>query len=257
MSALLSFMKKEWMEQVRSGRFLILGIIFVLFGIMNPAVAKMTPGLLESMADSLEGTGIIITEVEVTAMESWVQFFKNTPMMLIAFLLLQSSIFTKEYQSGTLMLALTKGLERYKVLMAKSSILVLLWTCGYWTCFGITYLYNAYFWDNSIAKNLMFSAVCWWLFGMLTCALLVFFSMLASSNTGALAGTGVVVVAAYVLTVFPKSKKYSPALLMDGNALIYGIEDTEQYMAAVGITLLIMLFCFMASIPILNKKQIF
>lgn len=36
-------MKKEWMEQVRSGRLLILVIIFILLGIMNPAVAKLTP----------------------------------------------------------------------------------------------------------------------------------------------------------------------------------------------------------------------
>lgn len=54
MKSLLAFMKKEWMEQVRSGRLLILVIIFILLGIMNPAVAKLTPWLLEMMADSLE-----------------------------------------------------------------------------------------------------------------------------------------------------------------------------------------------------------
>lgn len=43
MKSLLAFMKKEWMEQVRSGRLLILVIIFILLGIMNPAVAKLTP----------------------------------------------------------------------------------------------------------------------------------------------------------------------------------------------------------------------
>ena len=51
MKSLLAFMKKEWMEQVRSGRLLILVIIFILLGIMNPAVAKLTPWLLEMMAD--------------------------------------------------------------------------------------------------------------------------------------------------------------------------------------------------------------
>ena len=81
--------------------------------------------------------------------------------------------------------------------------------------------------------------------------------MFAVSNTGALAGTGVVVVAAYVLTLFPKIKKYSPAMLMDGNSLIYGVENAEKYMAAVWITLVIILVCFFVSIPILNKKQMF
>lgn len=63
MKSLLAFMKKEWMEQVRSGRLLILVIIFILLGIMNPAVAKLTPWLLEMMADSLEASGMTVTAV--------------------------------------------------------------------------------------------------------------------------------------------------------------------------------------------------
>ena len=43
MKSLIAFIKKEWMEQVRSGRLLILLILFTLFGIMNPAIAKLTP----------------------------------------------------------------------------------------------------------------------------------------------------------------------------------------------------------------------
>ena len=44
MKSLLAFIKKETMEQFRSGRLTILGILFVLLGVMNPAVAKITPG---------------------------------------------------------------------------------------------------------------------------------------------------------------------------------------------------------------------
>ncbi len=43
MRQLFAFGKKEWMELVRSGKFLVLLILFCLFGIMNPAVAKLTP----------------------------------------------------------------------------------------------------------------------------------------------------------------------------------------------------------------------
>ena len=111
MRSLLAFTKKEITEQARTGKLLFLGILFVLFGIMNPAVAKLTPWLMEQMADSLADMGMNITEVTVTAMDSWVQFFKNIPMALIAFVLLESSIFTKEYRSGTLILSLTKGLS--------------------------------------------------------------------------------------------------------------------------------------------------
>lgn len=256
MRSLLSSLKKEWLEHLRSGRLLILGMIFVLLGIMNPAVAKLTPWLFEVMADSLAESGMIVTDVTVSAMDSWVQFYKNVPMGLIVFVLLESSIFTKEYQSGTLVLALTKGLERYKVIVSKAIILFMLWTIGYWCCFGITYGYSAYFWDNSVAENLMFSVVCWWIFGLWTIFLMVFFSTLSDTNAGVLCGTGGVVLGFYLLGLLPKVKKYVPTQLMDGNSLIYGGCRKEDYTMAMVITLILSVACLVVSVPIFNKKKI-
>lgn len=256
MKTLLAFMKKEWLEQLRSGWLAILGILFVLFGIMNPAIAKLTPWLFEVMADTLEGSGLSVTAVTVSAMDSWMQFFKNIPMALIVFILLESSIFTKEYQSGTLVLALTKGLDRYKVVISKTLTLLVLWSVGYWLCFGITYGYNAYFWDNSVAQNLLFSVLCWWLFGIWTIVLAILFSTSAKSNTGVLTGTGGIIIVSYLIGMIPKVKEYMPMLLMDGNSLIYGASDPQTYSAAIFITVILCVICFVICIPMFNKKQI-
>ncbi len=256
MKSLFAFMKKEFTEQLRSSRLMFLGLLFVLFGIMNPAIAKLTPWLLETMADSLAESGMIVTDVKVSAMDSWVQFFKNMPMGLIAFVLLESSIFTKEYTSGTLVLSLTKGLERYKVVVSKTVVLIALWTVGYWLCFGITYGYNAYFWDNSIAQNLIFSVVCWWLFGVMVIALLVLFSTVAKSNTGVLLETGGVVLASYLIGLLPKCSKYLPTNLADGNSLIYGLAEATAYIPSLIIAVTASIICFVVSIPVFNKKQL-
>ena len=137
MKAFFAFTKKEITGQIRSGKITVLCLLFLMIGIMNPAVAKLTPWLLEAMADSMAESGMIVTEVTVSAMDSWVQFFKNIPICLIAFVLMQSSIFTNEFSSGTLLLSLTKGLERYKVVLSKAAVLLALWTLGYWLSFGI------------------------------------------------------------------------------------------------------------------------
>lgn len=256
MKSLIAFTKKEWMEQVRSGRLVILLILFVLFGIMNPAVAKLTPWMLEMMAETLEESGMVVTTVTVDALTSWIQFFKNIPMALIVFVLMESSIFTKEYQSGTLVLALTKGLERYKVILAKTMVLTVFWSVGYWICFGITYGYNAYFWDNGIAQNLLFSVVCWWLFGLFVVTLMVLFSVMSEGNTGVLLGTGSVVLVMYLLTLLPKVKLFSPAKLMGSGALLTGAEDTAGYVKAIIITVVFCVGCVTASIPVQNKRRI-
>jgi len=251
-----ALMKKEWIEQVRTGKLMILGAIFVLFGIMNPAIAKLTPWLLKMMADSLAESGMIITDISVSALDSWVQFFKNMPIALIVFVLVEGGIFTREYQSGTLVLTLTKGLDRKMVVFTKAAILFLLWSAGYWLCFGITYGYNMYFWDNAAASHLLFSVIGWWLFGVWVIALMVLFSSVATANTGVFLGAGGSALAAYLMTIFPKLKTYSPAMLTEANALIYGKGEPTEYMTAIAVAAMTGILCLAGSLILIKKKKL-
>lgn len=78
MRSFLAILKKENLECVRSGKLTILCILFLLFGIMNPAIAKMIPWLLKIMSDSLAETGMTVTDTTIDALTSWTQFFKET-----------------------------------------------------------------------------------------------------------------------------------------------------------------------------------
>ncbi len=256
MRAFTAFLKKELLECIRSGKILILGILFVVFGIMNPAIAKLTPWLFELLSEDLAENGMAVTQVSVDALTSWTQFFKNIPMALIAFLLIMGGIFTREYETGTLVLLLTKGLSRYKVILAKGAVMMLLWTAGYWVCFGITYGYNAYFWDNSIAEQLIRATVYWWCFGIFTVTLTVLFSVLAKGYSGVLLGVGGAVLFSYLLGCLPKASAYVPTSLMNGMTFLTGAETVGEYLPALIITLLLSAACMTVSIPIFNKKQL-
>lgn len=256
MNSLITLMKKEYLEAVRTGKIIILILLFVLFGIMNPAIAKLTPWMMEMLSDTMAEGGLIVTDIQVDAMTSWTQFFKNIPVALIAFVLIFSDIFTKEYKSGTLLLVLTKGLPRYKVVLAKTVLLLSLWTAGYGICFAITYGYNDYFWNNGIANNLFFSVTVWWLFGVWAICLIVLFSSLLQNNTGVSLCTGGTVLMAYLLSIIPKARVYSPAMLMDINSLLMGTEEAGAYIKAIVIAALLCIVCVTVSIPVINKKQL-
>ena len=256
MRSLVAFTKKEITEHFRSSKLTVLGLIFLLIGVMNPAVAKLTPWFLEIFADALAESGITVTEVTVTAMDSWVQFFKNIPIALIAFALIESSIFTKEYSTGTLILSLTKGLARYKVVFAKAFTLNALWTLGFWLTVAITYGYNAYFWDNSVAKSLGFSLFAWWLFGLLIIALLTLLSTALSSGSTVLFGLGGVVLVSYIIGLIPKVGKFAPTYLTDGNSLIYGVLEAKSYLPAVVVAIVIIIASYAVSVLAFNKKQL-
>lgn len=256
MIAFFAFLKKEFLAHLRTGKLFILLGVFALFGIMNPGIAKLTPWLLEEMSESLAQSGMNITATQSSVLDSWVQFFKNIPMALIVFVILESRIFTAEYRSGTLVLSLTKGLDRYKVVVAKTLTLVLLWTVLFWLCAGITYGCNAFFWDNKDAQQLLFSTACWWVFGLWVVMLTVLFSVLFPSNIGVLGGTAGAVLVAYLLSLLPKLKDCLPTFLMDGNSLIYGLAKPEDYGMALGITAGLSVLFFLVSIPLFNKKQL-
>lgn len=256
MKSLIAFLKKEFMEQSRTSKLVLLGILFTLFGLMSPVIAKITPLIVDMMADTMAQSGMVVTEVTVTALDCWTQFFKNAPLALIAFVLVESSIFTREFESGTLLMSLTKGLSRYKVVITKTVVLVTLWTVGYWLCFGITYAYSVYFWDNSIVQHLWLGAVNLWVFGVQIAALMMLFSTMSGSNTGVLVGTGGVVLGSYLLGMIPRIARYLPTQLMDGTSLVYGKTTPEDYLAALGIAIAISVVCFIISIPVFNKKSV-
>lgn len=237
-----AFLKKEWMEWWRTGRFMVLLLIFVLFGIMNPAMAKLTPWLMETISESLADAGFVTTAVSVDAMTSWVQFYKNIPVALIVFVLISSGNFTAEYEKGTLIPVVTRGLARWKILAAKAVFLLGVWTALYVICFGITYGYNAYFWDNGVAGNLLFALVCTWMFGVWVTALLIFFSAVSKTGSQVLLGTGGVALGVYLLDMFPKLDAFLPAKLMKGLELLQrvgGPEDFYASMAAAGVMVLL------------------
>lgn len=256
MKTFYAFLKKEFTDTARTGKFIILVLLFTLFGIMNPVLAKLTPWMLEMVAESMADSGLVLTEVPVDAMTSWTQFFKNLPIALIVFVLMFCDIFTGEYKSGTLLLVLTKGLSRYKIVLAKTALMLSLWTLGYALCFGITYGYNAYFWDNDIARSLFFAAALWWLFGVWVICLIVLFSSLLRSHTGVSLSVGGTAFLAYLICVLPKAKVYSPAALMNAGSLLSGGAGAEVYGRAAATAVVCGVICVAASIPVMNRKQL-
>ena len=44
---------------------------------MSPAVAKLTPWMMETLSDSMAGSGFIVTDVQVDALTSWTQFLRT------------------------------------------------------------------------------------------------------------------------------------------------------------------------------------
>jgi ABC-2 type transport system permease protein len=256
MKQLVAFTKKEWVESIRTGKLLIMVIIFTLFGIMNPAMAKLTPWLYDKLSDSMAEQGIIVNEMTVDAMTSWGQYYKNVPMGIIVLVVMFCGILVGEYQKGTLINILTKGLSRWKVITAKSVISILIWTICYWLSYGITYGYNAYFWDNSIANHLFASAFCIYLIGIWFISLILVGSVFFESSSGVLLFTGAIFVLVYLASMIPTIKEYLPTELLGASSMLPNASKPSDYIKSIVVTLVSMTVGYVITIIKFNKKRI-
>ena len=256
MIQLMAFVKKEWTEVLRTGKFVMIAVLFILFGVMNPAIAKLTPWMMEAFSESLKGSGLTVTEAKVDALTSWMQFYKNVPVALIVFLLMFSGILAVEYQKGTLINMITKGLSRWKIVLSKSVVLLFLWSLGYWMCYGITYVYNAYFWDNSIAKDVGFAAFCVYMLGVWLIALMMLMSTLFSAGSAVAVGTGGVFFVLYLFSMLPDLKEYLPYYLMSASGLLSGAGEAGDYTTALLVAAVLAVIQLVVAILVFNRKDV-
>ena len=251
-----AFLKKEWMESVRTGRLLILTIIFVLLGIMNPAIAKLTPWLMDMMKESIADSGLAVGEVTVNAMTSWTQYYKNASIVLIVMVLLSSTTFTNEYQKGTLIQVVTKGLSRRKIFFSKLLTGYVTWTVLFLLYTGVTFAYTMYFWGEDEVPNLIYGIVFFWFLGMMIMSLLAMFGTLSSNSGQVLLGTGGFLFITILLGYVPSISKVMPLKLLDGLQLCNEKALVSDFTGALIFSSVTIVICVIIGMLAFDKKKL-
>ena len=222
MKQLLALIQNEFLALLRTGKITVLLIVFSIFGILNPALAKLTPWMLSLMSQSLSDQGITIGNIAVNALTAWTQYFKNLFMEYVLLLALFGGIFASEYQSGTLVNVLTKGLPRWKVAASKWLVVFVCWSVCSWLTFGITFGYSAYFWGGDVVLHLGLAACCAYLLGVWLFSLELAFASAFTSGMNALLCTGAVYALLFALGLLPSFAPWLPVRLNDSLALLTG-----------------------------------
>ena len=250
----LAFLKKEVFEYAKTYKLIIMLMVFAVFGITNPLMAKLLPEILGSLMTD----GIIMTLPEATAYDAWTQFFKNaTQMGLIVMMILFSPVLSSELSKGTLINMVTKGLSRTAVILSKYTCMVLVWTISIALCFGLTYSYTVYLFPAGETANLLFSTLCLWLFGEFLLTVLLLSATLTKSNYGCLLITGVAVVVCMIVNIIPAAHRYNPiSLVTDNMGLITNSIEVSSLYCTILISFLLSFLFVLLSVMIFRKKQL-
>lgn len=253
MRAFIAFTKKEFIESVRTYKLFIIFAVFLLFGMLNPIMAKILPEILSSITPS----GISITLAVATPLDSWIQFYKNmSGMLIIVFVIVYSGAIATELSRGTLVNMLTKGLSRKTVILSKFTSTTLIWTIGYLICFGTTLAYTVYLLPGEL-PNIMFAAFCMWLFGVLIISIMLFGGILFGNIYGSLLVTGGFAALLMLLNIVEKMQKFNPYLLSTGNIpLLTSSMAVSDFTAAIATSIIIIFIALIGGIISFNKKQL-
>lgn len=254
MRIFLSLLKKEAIEGARTKKMISTFILFLLIGLISPLTAKLTPMILQSIATG----NIDINVAPPSEIDSWTQFFKNISQIgMFGLAIILSSQMSNEFQKGTLINLLSKGLPRYQVVLSKIFYNFILWFLAYFCSFIITYFYTKYFFGISFPiRNILMAALLPFIFGLFLISLEILAGVISGNVIGTLILTAIGIVIQLILSIRDEIVKYMPiALIGKPVNLIKGIGYDDYYVPIITGSILLIL-CIAISIAVINKKQI-
>jgi len=112
--------KKEWKENIRRYRILVVIGIFLILGIVAPGGARLLPKMMELIATKTQEQGIEFSFRREPVMDdAIIQYNKNFGMLPILVVVLGMGLVAEEKMRGTAELVLTKPISRFSFILSK------------------------------------------------------------------------------------------------------------------------------------------
>jgi ABC-2 type transport system permease protein len=197
---------KEITEQWRTGRLPVVAVIFLLFGLASPVLAKYTPDIVKLAASSID-----IHVPTPTIKDAVAQLIKNLSQVgvLTAILLAMGSV-AGEKESGTAAFVLVKPVSRFAFIAAKFSGLALTMAAAVILGGSAAYVYTELLFEP--LSMLGFAAACLViLLGLLEIAAVTFLGSTLVRSPIPAAGIGLVaLVIAGIVSSLPNVGHFTP-----------------------------------------------
>ena len=209
MTGFATLLRKELLEQWRTRRIVIVGIVFLLFGLGSPLLAKYTPEILKSVGTGMPGASITLPPA--TTADAVAQLAKNVGQLgiLIAILLAMGSVAT-EKERGTAAFLLTMPAGRAAFLCAKLVALATTLLVAMALATGGAWAYTTLLFEPlPVAGTIAMGLVLW--LELCAFAALTFLASTASSSQLVAGGVGfVALVVMSILGIVPVVGQWSP-----------------------------------------------
>jgi len=212
-SGFKALLKKEMREQWRTYKLLIVGGLFLFFGITTPLILKYLPEILE-----LSGENINIEILPPTAIQSLTEFAGTIVQVgVLAAVLIAMGAIAREKERGTAAMVLSKPVEKGAFVTAKlvaiSALFVVALALGSITC----YIYTVMLIESGNAAGFLMLNLLLAIFLIFCLAVTLLSSAIFRSSLLAGGVALAVLLGQAVLTQLPWLGDYVPGALVSWN----------------------------------------
>jgi len=251
MNGLLPLLKKEFIEQIRTYRLLVVGGIFLFFAILSPLTLKFLPQIMK-----LSGEQISLDIPPPTAVQSLAEYAGTLGQVgVLVMVLVAMGTIANEIKHGTGLLTLSKPVTRAAFVFAKFLAMCATLLFSLIIASPVTFGYTVGLIGpaSSIAftgQNLLLALFLIFCLAVTLLSSALFKSSLAAGGIS----IGIIICLALVSTV-PLIGDYLPGKLLTwGNNLLTGSE--KSYWWALIVTACIIGLCLYLAQYVLKKKEI-
>jgi ABC-2 type transport system permease protein len=246
-------LRKEILESWRTHRFLVVISVLVIFGILSPLTAKFMPEIFK-MVSGAEQFAALIPEPSVK--DAVDQYIKNiSQFALIMGILISMGSVVQEKERGTAAMILVKPLPRGAFLLAKLTVLLVIFTASLVLAGSCAYYYTLYLFEPLPVLPWLAMNGLLLIYTMVYVALTIFFSTVGRSQ--ALAG-GLSLATMAVLGIIgsiPSLRKFVPANLIDWAASLIQQTGNSAWLA-LWVSLGIILLAVLGSWLVLRRQEL-
>ncbi|TCK90609.1 ABC-2 type transport system permease protein [Natranaerovirga hydrolytica] len=244
-----AFFKKELKELIKTHRFLVITVLFIFFAIVSPVTARYINEIIINFGD------LDITLPSPVFTDAYTQFFSNNTINVIILIILTSGTVVSEKSKGSIMLILSKGLERRKLLLTKTLVYCTFFTFVYWLSVCITYLYTYLLFEEAYTPALLISFGTTWLYGLFLIVVAILMSVISYSFSMAAGLTFGAYIVFNIIASVPYINKYSPAYLSNISNELYLQGTSNDLLTTVFSSLLLITIFLIISVKVFKNQE--
>ena len=249
-------MAKEFMESMRTKRFLVLGCIFIFFGIFSALMARYSVEVMGYLMN-LDGAGLVFEMPPPVWIDSYGQLYSSlTEMGIIVLIVMYMSVVLREKTTGTIDLMFTKGLSPATFVWAKFTVAAILSLVVLLGTVLITYFYTLVLFEyGGEIGDVLLGGLVYGVFVLMIIALTILWSAVANSTAiSAVLGLGSYLLIG-VMSFIPRIGRFMPGNLSGHGVLLSGGETGDYLWIRLLMTIVFTVVALVATAEILKKRK--